>query len=179
MRGISAAEKGTALHFMMRKVDLNRISSLFQIKEQIQELYDNDFISQEELNSINPFKILKFFRSDLGMQMIKAQDNGTLYREISFYTYLDSTEIYDDLSDKYSEEKIRLQGIIDCFFELNNKVILLDYKTDFVLEGNEDELKEKYKKQLEYYSDAIYKMIGKKVDKKYLYSFYLEKEIEI
>ena len=68
---------------------------------------------------------------------------------------------------------------IDCFFELNNKVILLDYKTDFVLEGNEDELKEKYKKQLEYYSDAIYKMIGKKVDKKYLYSFYLEKEIEI
>ena len=179
VRGISAAEKGTALHFMMRKVDLNRISSLFQIKEQIQELYDNDFISQEELNSINPFKILKFFRSDLGMQMIKAQDNGTLYREISFYTYLDSTEIYDDLSDKYSEEKIRLQGIIDCFFELNNKVILLDYKTDFVLEGNEDELKEKYKKQLEYYSDAIYKMIGKKVDKKYLYSFYLEKEIEI
>lgn len=179
VRGISAAEKGTALHFMMRKVDLNRISSLFQIKEQIQELYDNDFISQEELNAINPFKILKFFRSDLGMQMIKAQDNGTLYREISFYTYLDSTEIYDDLSDKYSEEKIRLQGIIDCFFELNNKVILLDYKTDFVLEGNEDELKEKYKKQLEYYSDAIYKMIGKKVDKKYLYSFYLEKEIEI
>lgn len=179
VKGISAAEKGTALHFMMRKIDLGRVASLAEIKAQMQELYDNEFISQEEFNSINPFKILKFFKSDLGMQMIKAQEEGKLYREVSFYTYLDSTEIYDELSDKYNIEKIRLQGIIDCFFELNNKVILLDYKTDFLLEGNEEELKEKYAKQLDYYSDAIFKMIGKKVDKKYLYSFYLDKEIEI
>ncbi|NRT31298.1 hypothetical protein B0I68_004903 [Clostridium beijerinckii] len=47
------------------------------------------------------------------------------------------------------------------------------------MEGHEDEFKEKYKKQLDYYSDAIFKLIGKKVKYKYLYSFYLEKEIQI
>lgn len=76
-------------------------------------------------------------------------------------------------------KKVRLQGIIDCFFEYNGDIILVDYKTDYIMEGHEDEFKEKYKKQLDYYSDAIFKLIGKKVKYKYLYSFYLEKEIQI
>jgi len=45
--------------------------------------------------------------------------------------------------------------------------------------GSEEELKEKYKKQLDYYSDAILKMTGRNVQERYLYSFYLEREIQV
>ena len=76
-------------------------------------------------------------------------------------------------------KKVRLQGIIDCFFESNEGLMLLDYKTDYVKDGDEDTLKEKYKKQLDYYSDAIFKITGKRVKYKYIYSFSLEREIKV
>ena len=88
-------------------------------------------------------------------------------------------DIDKNLGDKYKNEKVRLQGIIDCFFEYNGEIILLDYKTDYVSKDNEEELNKKYKKQLDYYSEALFKITGKKVSKRYLYSFYLEKAIEI
>jgi len=179
-KGLTPAEKGTAVHFVMKKIDFNRVSSIQEIEEQLQELFEDEFLLKEELNSINPYKILNFFKSNLGMKMTELYDDGKkIYREVPFYTEISSLEIDKELNDKYKEEKVRLQGIIDCFFEYDGDLILLDYKTDYVKQGNEEELKEKYKKQLDYYSDAIFKMTGKKIKYRYLYSFSLEKEIII
>lgn len=164
----------------MKKIDFSRVNNIDEIKEQLQELFDNEFLIEEELKSINPNKILNFFKSNLGRRMLNSYNKGeNIYREVPFYTEISSLEIDDTLSKEYIDEKVRLQGIIDCFFEEDGHIILLDYKTDYVKFGNEIELKEKYKKQLEYYSNAIFKIIGKKVSKEYLYSFYLDKEIEI
>ncbi len=179
-KGLTAAEKGTAVHFVMKKIDFSKVSSMEEIKEQLQELFENEFLLKEELDAINPYKILNFFRSDLGRNILEANELGKkVYREIPFYTEISSLEADKTLGNEYKDEKIRLQGIIDCFFEQDDELILLDYKTDYVISGNEEELKEKYKKQLDYYSDAIFKMTGKKVDKRYLYSFSLEKEIQV
>ena len=46
----------------------------------------------------------------------------------------------------------------------------MDYKTDYVAEGKEEVLKEKYEKQLELYKMAIEGMMKKKVDNIYIYS---------
>ena len=179
-KGLTAAEKGTAMHFVMKKIDLDKVSSLNEIKEQINYLYDNEFILEQEMNSINPYKILNFFKCDLGKMMIELHEEGkNVYRELPFYTEISSLNINNDLDKKYENEKVRLQGIIDCFFEYNEEIILIDYKTDYVLKDNEEELKKKYKKQIDYYSNALFKITGKKVSKRYLYSFYLEKVIEI
>jgi len=179
-KGLTPAERGTAVHFVMKKIDLNRVSSVKEIEEQLQELFDGEFLLKEELKAINPYKILNFFKSNLGRKMLELNENGKkIYIEVPFYTEISSLEIDNTLDDKYKDEKVRLQGIIDCFFEYNEDLILLDYKTDYVKDGDEDTLKEKYKKQLDYYSDAIFKMTGKKVSYKYLYSFSLEKEIQI
>ena len=58
-------------------------------------------------------------------------------------------------------------------------MILLDYKTDYVENKNENVLKEKYKVQLELYKKALEEALNKKVDRIYIYSTYLDKEIEI
>ena len=55
---------------------------------------------------------------------------------------------------------------------------MLDYKTDFV-DKDEEELKEKYKSQLYLYKKALENSLNRKVDKCYIYSTYLGKEIEI
>ena len=179
-KGLTSAEKGTAMHFVMKKIDFSRVSSKNKIEEQLQELFENEFLLKEELESINSYKILNFFKSDLGKKLLEANEKGEkIYREVPFYTEISSSEVDKTLSDKYKEEKVRLQGIIDCFFQHDNELILLDYKTDYVGSGDEEELKEKYKKQLDYYSDAILKMTGREVKKRYLYSFYLDKEIQI
>ncbi|WP_394885763.1 helicase-exonuclease AddAB subunit AddA [Clostridium butyricum] len=179
-KGLTAAEKGTAVHFVMKKIDLDKVSSIHEIKDQIQYLYENDFIVEEEMKAVNPSKILNFFKSDLGKMMTELHKEGKkIYRELPFYTEISSVNIDNTLSEEYENEKVRLQGIIDCFFEYNGESILLDYKTDYVSKDNEAELQKKYIKQLDYYSDAVFKITGKKVLKRYLYSFYLEKVIEI
>lgn len=177
-KGLSPSERGTAVHFVMKKIDFNRVSSIKEIEEQLQELFDGEFLLREELKAISPYKILNFFKSNLGRKMLRLNDEGEkIYREVPFYTEISSLEIDSTLDEKYKNEKVRLQGIIDCFFEYDGDLVLLDYKTDYV--QGVDEFKEKYKKQLDYYSDAIFKMSGKKVKYRYLYSFSLEEEIQI
>lgn len=179
-RGLSSSEKGTAVHFVMKKIDLRRVSNIDEIKEQIKELFNNEFLLEEEVKAIKPYKILNFFKSSLGRLMIDSYNKGEkIYREVPFYTEISSLEIDNTLDEKYKNEKVRLQGIIDCFFEYNGDLILLDYKTDYVKPGNEHELIEKYKKQLNYYSNAISKMKNKKVKYKYIYSFSIDEEIKV
>lgn len=179
-KGLTPSERGTAVHFAMKKIDFNRVSSVAEISEQLQKLFEEEFLLKEELKAINPYKILNFFKSNLGSKILEINKRGEkIYREVPFYTEISSLEVDKTLDDKYKEENVRLQGIIDCFFEYNGELILLDYKTDYVKEGQEEEFKKKYIKQLEYYSNAIFKMTGKAVKYKYLYSFSLEKEFEV
>ena len=65
------------------------------------------------------------------------------------------------------------------FINENGQVVLVDYKTDYVENGNEIELVDKYKSQLNLYKQALENALGAKVDKAYIYSVYLDKEIEI
>ena len=81
--------------------------------------------------------------------------------------------------DVYVDEKIRLQGIIDCFFEEEDGIVLLDYKTDYVEEEKVDEIIERYRAQLKYYKDALEKITEKRVKESYLYLFGIDKEVEV
>lgn len=179
-KGITAAERGTAMHFVMQKLDLTRVNTLGEIKDQLKELVDRELLSAEEFKSIRPNKILNFFKSNLGKRLLDAFSSGNeIYRELPFYTEISVTETDDTLSKSLESEKVRLQGVIDCFFYEGDNLILLDYKTDYVEKGNEDEMIKKYLVQINYYKDALEKITGKKVNESYLYLFYLDKEMLI
>jgi len=73
-----------------------------------------------------------------------------------------------------------VQGIVDLYYiNKNDEVILVDYKTDYVQNNNEQELIDKYKEQLNIYKRALEQALNKKVKEVYLYSIYLDKEIKI
>ena len=178
-KGLSGAEKGTAMHFVMQKLDLNKVNSYDSIKEQLKYFVNNDLISEEEYKTINIKKILGFFNSKLGKRMLEAYFKGNkVYKELPFYTEISATETDKTLSNKVKDEKIRIQGVIDCFFyDDDNKVVLLDYKTDYVEDGNEEEIVNKYRIQLKYYKDALEKITKEEVKECYLFLFYLGKEV--
>ena len=177
-RGLTAAEKGTAIHFVMQKIDLSRVNTIEEIKIQLKDFVDMELLSKEEYKVINPYKVKKFFISKLGERMLSAYNRGDIvYRELPFYTEIDVHRINPDLPKEVEGDNVRLQGVIDSFFYEDNEVILLDYKTDYVEQSNEEELINKYRIQIQYYKEALEKITKTKIKECYLYSFYLEKEI--
>ena len=75
------------------------------------------------------------------------------------------------------EETVLVQGIIDVYFEEEDGLVVLDYKTDKIFRA--EELAEKYHAQLDYYGKALEQMTEKKVKEKIIYSFTIRQEIEV
>lgn len=183
-KGLSAAEKGTAMHDVMQYLDLNRVGSKEEILKQLDELVYKQLITEEQSKAIRIDKVLKFFNSSLGKRIIKAGIEGKLRKEVPFSYEISCTEVYKEFSDskyegRYDNETIKLQGIIDCYFEEDGKIILLDYKTDYVENGDIQPIIERYRNQIKYYVRALELKGDKKVSEKYLYLFGADSAVEI
>lgn len=177
-KGLSGAERGTAMHFVMQKIDYDRVNSLDEVKEQLEEMFKNELLTKDEFKAISSYKVFNFFKSELGLNIIKVyKSGGIIYRELPFFTKISALKVKEGLPIEFKDEEVRLQGVIDLFFELDGEVILVDYKTDYIEDNVEEEMYRRYKIQLDYYSDAIEKITGKVVNRRYLYLFHLEKAI--
>ena len=82
-----------------------------------------------------------------------------------------------DSSVDSTTEKVILQGIIDAFIMEEEGIILVDYKTDRVKDG--EELRNRYQKQIDLYSKALEQILGIKVKRRVLYSFSLGEEVDL
>lgn len=178
-RGLTPSERGTAMHFVMQKLDFNKVNTIEEIENQIREMVINEFLSEEEFKVIRAKKIYNFFKSNLGKRVLKSYASGEkVYKELPFYTEISAKKTDPNLINIPESEKVRLQGVIDLFFYEGDNVILVDYKTDYIERGKEEDLIEKYKVQIQYYKEALSKITGKIVTESYLYSFFLDKEIK-
>ncbi|MBR3697449.1 MAG: helicase-exonuclease AddAB subunit AddA [Clostridia bacterium] len=170
---ISRSRIGTITHLILQKIDYKNEYDLNKIKELIEEMISKSIITREEANSIQITKILEFLKTDFAK---KIKNSKLIQKEKPFCTKILAKEIFENAKD----ETVLVQGIIDLYFiDEENNLILVDYKTDFVEPGYEDELIIKYKKQLEIYKKALEEGTQKKVYKTYIYSIYLNKELEV
>lgn len=169
---LSGAEKGTILHLCMQKLDFKEEYNIEKIEKLIFDLIKKEIITEKEASIVNKYKILQFTKSFIWKELKNAKE---IHKEKPFYINIPANKIYDNNVD----ETLLVQGIIDLYYiNENDELILLDYKTDFV-ENNIEELKIKYENQLNLYKEALEKSLNRKVDKTYIYSIYLGKEIEI
>jgi ATP-dependent helicase/nuclease subunit A len=172
-KGLSAAERGTVVHFVMQHLDLRMSMDYNSISDQIRRMTAKELLTEEQAMSVNIKSIVRFFNSSLGSRMLRVKDfDRDLRREVSFYMKLRSTEVNKDLpKEKYEEEITLLQGVIDCYFREKDGLVLLDYKTDYANEENMLEIKERYEKQIYYYTEALARITGETVKEKYIYLF--------
>ena len=170
---ITGAQKGTLMHLCFQKLDEHKEYTKQMLQELVDDLVRRKLITKLESEAINMYKLYSYTKSDLFKQLKNAKK---VYKEQPFYISLTADEVYGNGID----DNILVQGIIDLYFiNQEGEIVLVDYKTDYVEKGKENELVEKYRKQLEIYKKALEQALRRNVDKCYIYSVYLEKLIEI
>ncbi len=171
---LTGAQKGTLVHLCLQKMKETEEYNLEKITELIEELKDKEIITEIEAQNIDKEKLLEYTNSQLWTELKQAKE---IHKEHPFYINIKASRIYNQINQE-DDEDILVQGVIDLFFiDKEDKLILVDYKTDYV--QNENELVEKYKGQLDLYKEALEQSLDKKVDKMCIYSVYLNKLIEI
>ena len=170
---ISSAKRGTLIHLCMKNLQFGREYNLDDVKELINDLEARKIITDKEKESINPWVILKFTKSNIWKELKEAKE---YHKEEPFYINIPANEVMKSTLD----ENILVQGIIDLYYVTkDDELVLLDYKTDFINEGEEQILIDRHKPQLMLYKRALESGINKKVNKIYIYSTKLGKEILI
>ena len=172
----SGAVKGTAMHHVMQRLDFTAADTVRQVEAQLLELQKKKQISEEEISLLNIPAIVHFFRTDIGKRAADAARRGQLYREKQFVIGVPASDIRPQW-DK--EEMVLVQGIIDAWFYEEDQIVLLDYKTDRGLKGQEQKLKERYQAQLDYYAKALKQTTGHEVKEKIIYAFSLQEGIAL
>ena len=170
---ISATKKGTLTHLILQKLNEKEDYTMEKITQLIYDLTKKEIITLKEAECINVNKIYSFTKSDIYEQLKMAKE---VYKEQPFYINIPASMIYNE----EIEEKILVQGIIDLYYVTqDDRLVLIDYKTDYVQKGKEEVLIEKYAKQLSLYKIAIEETMKREVNDVYIYSIYLEKSIKI
>ena len=179
---ITGARRGTIVHLIMEVLDFEKVNTESEIKAQIQDLVKRRIITEKESQVLSPRKIMRFFKSPIAKRMLSSK---FVKREQKIYTQIKMNDIYlnDEIfknnRETYENESVMLRGVIDLYFEEDDGLVILDYKTDFVDKNNKKEIIHKYKKQIEIYADVLSKLTGKKVKEKYLYLFGIDEQVKV
>lgn len=183
--GFNSAEKGTIFHLAMQLLDFSKFDTedvskiREEVKLKINSFVEKNIMSLDEAETININWIVKFIQSDIFKEIYIANKSEKLFKEKAIDYNIKLKNLFKDENIE-EDEKIMVVGIIDLFFENENgEIILLDYKTDYVTKENLEEVKKRYKVQLDLYKSAIEDISGKKVAKKGLYLFGINAFVEI
>ncbi len=169
---LSSAEIGTSLHEFLHYANLNAINSEDGIKSEINRLVTSRYILSEQGDAVDIARVAGFASSAV---FARLQNAKRIWREFRFNLEIAAEELYEDAVDL--NQTVLLQGMADLVFEEEDGIVLLDYKTDRVL--NAEELSEKYRFQLDCYSRAVKEILRKGIKTRFIYSFYLGKAIEV
>lgn len=170
----SSAEKGTIFHLAMQLLDFSKFENFddFQIREevsrQLEDFVKRDIITKEEMETVNISWIVKFIKSEVFKEIFYANSVGKLYKEKVIYHNIKINDIYKD-DNILNSERLMVVGIIDLFYEREDGIVLLDYKTDKINKDNFESVVSRYNIQLDLYKKAIEDISGKKVVKKAVY----------
>ena len=162
-----AASRGTAYHRVLELLDFADTKNCADVEKQITVMADQHRIGVEAVGMVRPYPIWRFAASALGARVRRAQERGQLHRAQQFVLGIPAREMG------------LVQGIIDAYLEEEDGLVLLDYKTDRVAEGQGEMLAKRYRVQLDYYQRALEQMTKKNVKERYIYSLSLMEVISV
>ena len=166
--GLSASERGEALHTAMQHIEPEMCSCDDNVREALQTLVKKGVMLPEQADAVDVRLITRFYSSDTGKRISEAKE---IKREFKF-SVLDPAEQYFPGG---GEDKILLQGVVDCYFEEANEIVVVDFKTDKVSHETADDRARYYSPQIEAYAKALERITGKRVKERIIYFFAIEK----
>lgn len=171
---ISGTDRGTLYHKVLELLDLTKVSTREDLVRELKKMTDGKQISGEDVKKLKQDYIFNFAISGIADRMRRAQLKNKLYKEKQFVIGMEASEVFPGTE---SDEMILIQGIIDAYFEEEDGLVLVDYKSDIVTQA--EQLIMRYKTQLDYYRKALEQMLHRKVKEMIIYSLPLAKEIHL
>ncbi|WP_052487942.1 PD-(D/E)XK nuclease family protein [Gordoniibacillus kamchatkensis] len=169
-RRLTAAERGTAYHAVMQAIPLDRAPTRQSVLETMDRMVQLELLTAAQREALDPGPIEAFFATELGARLLQAHK---VHRELPFSYALSSEEAYAGGAgiELPEPEPVLIQGVIDCLFEDERGLVLLDFKTDAVRGVPLDMLRERYRVQLTLYARAVEHIWRRKVAGRYVYYF--------
>ena len=158
--GLTSAERGTATHLLLQHLDFSGASA----SAQASGLVERRLLTPEQADAIDFRAVDRFLASGLAAE-IRAGRN--VRREYRFTLLMDASE-YDARAT--AGDRVLLQGVVDCCFETDAGITVVDFKTDRIRDAETlSERAERYRPQLRAYSAALERVLEKRVTRRALY----------
>lgn len=170
--GLSAAEKGTAMHLMMQYIDFAMSPTEEAIGRAVEALCHRRLLTSEQAQAVDRSMIAAFLVSPICQRIREAEK---VWREYRFNLLLDAS-LYDT---RAAGEEMMLQGVVDCAFDTQEGLVIVDFKTDRIRPGQEPERAENYRTQLDAYATALSRVLERPVAEKILYFFHTNSYINL
>ena len=171
-RGLTGAERGTAMHLVMQFLPLDTAAEPWAVAEVIDGLRRRRLLTPEQAAALDVPALVRFLASPLAERIRNAP---RLWREYRFALLTDAG-IYD--GDAAGEEML-LQGVADCVFETESGLAVVDFKTDRVQPAEVQQRAEVYRVQLDAYAGALSRILERPVTERILYFFACGEEISL
>ncbi|MDR2525660.1 MAG: helicase-exonuclease AddAB subunit AddA [Oscillospiraceae bacterium] len=171
----TAAQKGTAMHAFLQYADY--AAARADVQAEARRLLARGYLTQRQLDALEWGKLKAFFEGAFAQRMLVSPK---ILREQKFTLRISASELpgHEEIpADCLTEAETVVQGIIDCAFEEDGALVLLDYKTDRV--DTPATLRERYGGQLAMYRRAMEECFGYEVREVLVYSFWLDETVEI
>ena len=173
-KGLTPAQRGTALHLAMQYLSLDGGGSLASVTEELDSLTEAGFLTRLQREAVEPERLSAFLTSPLGRSMAAA---GAKCRREFKFSVLDSALNY---FPEGKGEEVLLQGVIDAWFEgADGSITVVDFKSDRIRPGGERARAEEYRAQLNAYRLALSAILGKPVNRQVLWFFATDSAFEL
>lgn len=149
-----AALRGTAAHILLRHLDADDCADGSAVLRQADALAEKGVLTREMRELILPEPILRYARSPLAQRVKRA---SRVLREYEFGVLLPAEKL---LRTGPEGEELLLNGAIDLLLFEEDGLVLADFKTDRVREGEEAAQAETHRLQMELYTLAAEEIFG-------------------
>lgn len=172
IHGLSAAERGTAIHLVMQYLPMDTAAEEQSVAAQVQALEQRRLLTPAQAEAVDKRAVAAFLRSPLADRIRGAEQVWREYR----FALLMPAERYAGGAEG---EEMLLQGVADCVFRKDGALTVVDFKTDRVTAEEAPARAEIYRGQLQAYSDALSRIMEMPVERRVLYFFQCGQEISL
>ncbi len=153
---MSSMSRGTIYHAVLEHMNVASAAGEGEsyILSLLKFMTEREIITPDEAEIIDVEKLKAFASSSIGKRIASAK---RVEKEKRF-----------NLRTEHNGSNVIIRGIIDCFFEEDDGIVLLDYKTGNY-NAQKDDIKMRYGVQMELYGKALEAAYGKRVKEKYIY----------
>lgn len=171
---LSGAQIGTITHHFMHYIDLEQVKGRASLQCQLEQMVQKQLLTPSEADAVPVGNILAFFRSGLGQRVLRSR---RVQREASFNQLIPADQLI--AGPGAGDESLLLQGVIDLFFEEEDGLVVVDYKTDYITPENRPDLVEQYRPQVTAYCMALGAIERRPVKAGYLYFFRSKEAVQV